>query len=148
MSDRRNKLLSIAAEGTTLGNQIEMAAVASCTCGMKTSDILFHDEGCRYKRLMICAERADDVTAALAAAGAEVARLRGLLWFAWREFNAVSARSGAPLMHDGMLTCTEEWWSKMTKWFADAIGEHAQKPWPSPEAVAALAQLSAPEDRA
>lgn len=76
---------------------------------------------------------------ALIAAAEENARLRGLLWYAWHEFNAISARSGAPLTHDGMTTCAEDWWSKLRDAFADAIGPDAKKPWPTAEARAALA---------
>lgn len=64
----------------------------------------------------------------------ESAKLRGLLWFAWHEFNAIRARHGAPITRDLMPTCTEEWWSEMTDAFAAAIGEDAQKPWPSKDA--------------
>ena len=70
---------------------------------------------------------------------AERERLRGLLWYAWHEFNAIRARSGAPLTHDGMTTVAEEWWDQMTEAFEAAIGEDAAKPWPSPEARVALA---------
>ena len=71
---------------------------------------------------------------------AEVVELRGLLWYAWREFNAIRARSGAPLTHDGMSTVAEEWWDQMTDAFEEAIGEDAAKPWPSPEARQALSE--------
>lgn len=64
----------------------------------------------------------------------EIERLRGLTWIAWREFNAIRARSGAPLAHDGMTTSDESWWSQMTDMFAEAIGPDARKPWPSPDA--------------
>lgn len=69
---------------------------------------------------------------------ADVERLRGLLWYAWSEFNAIRARSGAPLSNDGMPLITEDWWSTMTEAFGAAIGDDAQTPWPSPEARAAL----------
>ena len=69
---------------------------------------------------------------------AEVERLRGLLWYAWSEFNAIRARSGAPLSHDGMPLVADDWWSAMTEAFGAAIGDDAQTPWPSPEARAAL----------
>ena len=69
---------------------------------------------------------------------AEVERLRGLLWYAWSEFNAIRARSGAPLSNDGMPLVTEDWWNTMTEAFGAAIGDDAQTPWPSPEARAAL----------
>jgi hypothetical protein len=81
------------------------------------------------------------LTASLAEAEARAGRLRGLLWFAYHEFNAIRARSGAPLTQDGMTTCAYEWWSQMTEAFAEAIGPDARTPWPSPEAKAALAAL-------
>lgn len=73
---------------------------------------------------------------------AENERLRGLLWYAWSEFNAVRARSGSPLTLDGMTTCDESYWSKMTDAFGAAIGDDAQKPWPTPEARAALSHAT------
>lgn len=73
----------------------------------------------------------------------EIARLRGLLWLAHHEFNAIRARSGAPLDHYGMTTVGEEWWSEMTDAFADAIGPDSMTPWPSEEAKAAIAQIRA-----
>jgi hypothetical protein len=83
---------------------------------------------------------------ALEAAEAEIERLRGLLWFAWAEFNAISARDGAPRAacpNDPQLV-SEEWWSQMRDAFADAIGDDAQKPWPSTEAETVLAALTSP----
>jgi len=74
----------------------------------------------------------------LAAIKAENERLRGLLWYAWNEFNAIRARSGAPLDQYGITTCDEAWWWQMTEAFASAIGEEARKPWPSAEALTAL----------
>jgi len=65
---------------------------------------------------------------------ADPAKLRGLLWYAWHEFNAIRARSGAPISHDGMRLVSEEWWSEMTDAFAAAIGDESQTPWPSDEA--------------
>ena len=59
------------------------------------------------------------------------AKLRGLLWYAWAEFNAIRARSGAPLSRDGMLLVDELFWSQMTDAFESAIGKDAAKPWPS-----------------
>ena len=82
--------------------------------------------------------RAETAEASLSVLKAENERLRGLLWYAWNEFNAISARSGAPLDQYGMTTCDEAWWEQMTKAFASAIGEAARKPWPSAEASAAL----------
>ena len=69
-----------------------------------------------------CHEAADDLD-----------RMRGLLWFAWHEFNAIRARDGAPTA-DGVPLVVEDWWSKMTDAFAKAIGPDAQTPWPSKEA--------------
>ena len=69
---------------------------------------------------------------------AEIERLRGLLWYAWSEFNAIRARSGAPLSNDGIPLVAEDWWNTMTDAFGEAIGDDAQTPWPSPEARAAL----------
>lgn len=71
---------------------------------------------------------------------AEKAELRGLLWYAWSEFNAIRARSGAPLSRDGMLLCDDGYWSLLTDKFAAAIGDKDLKPWPSDDARAALAQ--------
>ncbi len=70
----------------------------------------------------------------------ENARLRGLLWYAWHEFNAIRARDGAPRGSDtccgrlGPTLVSEEWWNTLTEAFADAIGTDARTPWPSPEA--------------
>lgn len=70
----------------------------------------------------------------------EIARLRGLLWYAWHEFNAIRARDGAPRGSDtccgrlGPTLVSEEWWNTLTEAFADAIGTDARTPWPSPEA--------------
>ena len=69
---------------------------------------------------------------------AEIERLRGLLWYAWNEFNAIRARSGAPLDHYQMTTVSPEWWETMLEAFGEAIGDENQKPWPSPAARAAL----------
>lgn len=69
---------------------------------------------------------------ALLSEAEEAARLRGLLWFAWREFNAIRARDGAA---NGV---SEEWWSEMTDMFNRAIGPDAAKPWPSAEAMTIL----------
>lgn len=82
---------------------------------------------------------ADAVSSLTATAAAdEIERLRGLLWYAWHEFNAIRARSGAPLDHHGMTLCTHEYWDRMTEAFQAAIGPEAAKPWPSTEAKAAL----------
>lgn len=86
-----------------------------------------------------------DLRAERDAAVERAERARGLLWFAWYEFNAIRARHGAPITSDGMHTCDPDWWCKMTEMFGAAIGEDAQKPWASPEAKAALALLRAGE---
>ena len=83
---------------------------------------------------------------ALQALEADNARLRGLLWFAWNEFNSIRARDGSPkaaCRNDPNLV-SEEWWSKMTDSFAEAIGDDATTPWPSPEARAALRDTEEP----
>lgn len=67
---------------------------------------------------------------ALLSEAEEAKRLRGLLWFAWHEFNAIRARDGSA---NGV---SEEWWSEMTDMFSKAIGPDASKPWPSAEARA------------
>ena len=76
------------------------------------------------------------------------AKLRGLLWYAWSEFNAIRARSGAPLTHEGMTTVSEQFWSDMTDAFERAIGEDAVKPWPSDEAKSARFFIESKETRA
>lgn len=63
-------------------------------------------------------------------------RLKGLLWFAWSEFNAVRARSGAPLNYDGMLTVSDSYWGTITNEFAKAIGPENTNPWMSEDATA------------
>ena len=71
---------------------------------------------------------------------ARIAELRGLLWYAWHEFNAIRARDGAPKAADwnDPKLVDEAYWSQLTDAFAAAIGEDATTPWPSPEARAAL----------
>ena len=96
-----------------------------------------HNDGRRDSMRLIAA--APDLHRLALDLAAERERLRGLLWYAWHEFNAIRARSGAPLTHDGMTTVAEEWWDQMTEAFEAAIGEDAAKPWPSPEARVALA---------
>jgi hypothetical protein len=75
---------------------------------------------------------------AIAAKNAEIDRLLGLLWYAYHEFNAIHARSGAPLDHHGMTLCTEEYWAQMTDAFRAALPEADRTPWPSARAIAAL----------
>lgn len=82
----------------------------------------------------------DAQAARIEALEAENAELRGLLWYAWSEFNAIRARSGAPLSRDGMLLCDDGYWSLLTDKFAAAIGDKDLNPWPSEDARAALAQ--------
>lgn len=82
----------------------------------------------------------EEIERHLTSARVENDKLRGLLWFAWYEFNAIRARSGAPLMRDGMTTPAESWWSQMTDAFRAAIGDDA-KPWLSPSARAALKEI-------
>ena len=55
-------------------------------------------------------------------------RLKGLLWFAWYEFNTIRARSGAP---DGI---SHDYWDFCTKNFAEAIGHENASPWMSEDA--------------
>ncbi len=67
----------------------------------------------------------------------EVEKLRGLLWYAWNEFNTIRARDGAPYSSQycsGPAMVDETFWSNMTEAFAEAIGTDACKPWPSSEA--------------
>ena len=99
-------------------------------------------------RLTAAAPALRDTVAALAdlaeAQAQDNAKLRGLLWYAWHEFNAIRARDGAPRGSDtccgnrGPTLVSEEWWNTMTESFADAIGKDATTPWPSLEARAAL----------
>ena len=77
---------------------------------------------------------------------AENERMRGLLWYAWHEFNAIRARSGSPLSHDGLQLVAEDYWDQMTDAFAEAIGPDATTPWASPQARAALTK-GGPDDR-
>lgn len=65
-------------------------------------------------------------------------RLRGLLWYAWHEFNAIRARHGAPIDSYGMRLTTLEWWDQMTEAFAEALGPDGTTPWPTPEAKEAI----------
>ena len=70
----------------------------------------------------------------------EEERLKGLLWFAWHEFNAIRARSGAPTDRHNMPLVSEAWWSELTDMFEEAIGQENATPWPSKEAKAILAE--------
>ena len=62
--------------------------------------------------------------------------LLGLIWFAYHEFNAIRARSGAPLDQYGMTTCTEEYWGELRDAFYAALPEEDRTPWPSDRARA------------
>lgn len=55
--------------------------------------------------------------------------LKGLLWFAWYEFNTIRARNGAP---DGI---SHEYWEFCTEQFAKAIGPENTTPWATVEAL-------------
>lgn len=66
--------------------------------------------------------------------------LLGLLWVAYHEFNAIRARSGAPIDHYGVTLCTEEYWSQMTDAFYEALPEKDRTPWPSDRARAAISK--------
>ena len=81
---------------------------------------------------------APSMAALIAAQAAEIERLRGLTWYAWHEFNAIRARSGAPLDQYGMTTVATEYWDQMTKAFKVALPVEDQKPWPPEYARAAL----------
>lgn len=80
----------------------------------------------------------DELRAENARLAAENERLKGLLWYAWSEFNAIRARHGAPIARDLMHTCDEAYWSQLTDAFAAAIGPDNTTPWPSDAARAAL----------
>jgi hypothetical protein len=71
--------------------------------------------------------------------------LLGLLWFAYHEFNAIRARSGAPLDQYGMTLCTEEYWGQLRDAFYDALPEEDRTPWPSARARAAISKATPPE---
>lgn len=60
---------------------------------------------------------------------ADIKRLRGLLWYAWREFNAIRARDGAPEGVD------HGYWDQITQRMREELGDDAQ-PWPSKDAEA------------
>ena len=84
--------------------------------------------------------RAPAMARLVATQAAEIERLRGLLWYAWHEFNAIRARSGAPLCQYGMTTVSVEHWDALTKAFREALPEADRMPWPSEAARAALEQ--------
>lgn len=69
---------------------------------------------------------------------AEIKRLRGLLWYAWSEMNAIRAESGVPRSYDGTAKgISESYWSDVVDAMAEALGNEAQ-PWPSENARTAL----------
>lgn len=78
---------------------------------------------------------------------AENARLRGLMWHAWHEMNAIRARSGVPLDFDGKPQgIGAVYWSNVVDRMDEALSDDA-KPWPSNDARAALApKPTNPED--
>ena len=71
---------------------------------------------------------------------AEIARLKGLAWIAFHEFNAINARSGGPLDHYGMVTVTHEYWQAITNLFAKAAGETT--PWPTENAKVIFEEIN------
>lgn len=70
----------------------------------------------------------------------EIARLKGLAWIAFHEFNAINARSGGPLDQYGMVTVTHEYWQAITDLFAKAAGETT--PWPTENAKAIFEEIN------
>lgn len=66
----------------------------------------------------------------------EIERLRGLLWHAWYEFNAIRAKDGAP---EGV---SEDYWDKLTNALNETLGEDA-KPWASASAKKVWEQIEA-----
>ncbi len=63
----------------------------------------------------------------------EIGLYRGLLWFAWSEFNAIRARDGAP---DGV---SHDYWDQVTEAMLNALGDDA-KPWASDDAKRTLTE--------
>ena len=97
------------------------------------------DQGQWYANATLIAA-APAMATLIAKLAAENERLRGLMWHAWHEFNAVRARSGAPLNLDGMTTVDPRWWDELTEAFRSAVPEDERKPWPSEAARTALEQ--------
>ena len=65
-----------------------------------------------------------------------IEELEGLLWCAWREMNAIRARSGVPLDFDGRKQgISEEYWSDLVDKMANALGGDPP-PWATPQAKA------------
>lgn len=88
----------------------------------------------------------DDMRAAIAAAieasglVERIAELEGLAWIAYHEFNAIKARSGAPLDQYQMTTVCPNYWQSITTLLAKAAG--STDPWPTPNAKAILETLN------
>lgn len=60
-----------------------------------------------------------------------------VLWAAWRELNAIRARSGVPLDFDGRpQSISEDYFSKLVDDLHDALGDKAQ-PWAPTNMIAA-----------
>jgi hypothetical protein len=69
---------------------------------------------------------------------AEIARLRGLLWYGWSEMNAIRAEVGVPRDYHGCRKgICEEYWSDVVDAMAEALGDEA-RPWPSDNALNVL----------
>ena len=86
------------------------------------------------------AEAAPDLARLVLEKDKEIARLKGLAWIAFHEFNAINARSGGPLDHYGMVTVTHEYWQAITDLFAKAAGETT--PWPTENAKAIFEEIN------
>jgi hypothetical protein len=82
------------------------------------------------------------ITAAIEASGLvdRIAELEGLAWIAYHEFNAIKARSGAPLDQYQMTTVCPNYWQSITTLLAKAAG--STDPWPTPNAKAILETLN------
>ena len=71
----------------------------------------------------------------------ETEKLRGLLWYAWSEMNAIRAESGVPRGYDGHpKAINEDYWSGLVDAMQAALGKDAQ-PWPSEAAKQAFSFL-------
>lgn len=55
-------------ERITLAEQIDIARTGTCSCGVKSPELFWHDENCRWKMLGVCADRAEMEASTLAAA--------------------------------------------------------------------------------
>ncbi len=82
------------------------------------------------------------IEAALEASGLveRIAELEGLAWIAYHEFNAIKARSGAPLDQYQMTTVCPNYWQSITTLLAKAAG--STDPWPTPNAKAIFETLN------